>query len=306
MINGISTACSNCSFEWSQEATPVVTSIDASSNSGIVIDGTGFSETISDNIVLIGRVPCNVTSATTTQLICSAGLNPVGTYSFTVNVLGKGLATMNSNTQASFALTTTSLSPSSGSTGGGNVLQIEGTGFSSLSTVTVDGNSCQIKEITYFKITCIVPPNATPINKQVDVVVEDVTMSMSTLSAAYLYDFDSTPVIASITPNVLSVEGGQIVVLTGTNLPVVTSNVKFGAFDVSIISSNTTNLVVRSPALQPGSYDLNLLLESSGLARVAQKIEYKLYVTSFTPNIGSIRGGSVVSVYGEGFDRFDI
>lgn len=140
MINGISTACSNCSFEWSASATPVVNSIDVSTKSAIVIAGTGFSETLTDNIVLIGTTPCNVTSATAVQLVCAAGLNPVGAYSIAVNVLGKGLATMNSNTQASFALIATSISPVSGSTGGGNLLQINGTGFSSMSTVTVDGN----------------------------------------------------------------------------------------------------------------------------------------------------------------------
>lgn len=74
---------------------------------------------------------------------------------------------------------------------------------------------------------------------------------------------------------------------------------------MSIISSNSTQLIVRSPAVQAGIYDLNLLLASSGLARALQKIEYKHYVSSFSPNIGSIRGGSVVSVYGEGFDSTD-
>lgn len=300
-INGIATACSNCTFEWSADATPVVNAIDASSNSAIVIDGTGFSETPSDNIVLIGTTRCTVTSASSTQLTCTAGLNPAGTYSFTVNVLGKGLATMNSNTQATFSLTAEAISPASGSTGGGNLLQINGTGFSDQSTVTVDGNTCKVKSISYFTITCTVPASDAASNTQVDVVVQDSTSS--TLSAAYLYDFNLTPVISTIAPNVLSVEGGEVVVLTGSNLPIVSSNVRFGGVEVSIISSNETTLVVRSPALEPGSYDLNLMLESAGFARVLQKIEYTLYVTSFTPNVGSIRGGSVVSVYGEGFDR---
>jgi len=30
-------------------------------------------------------------------------------------------------------------------------------------------------------------------------------------------------------------------------------------------------------------------------------VEYKLYVSSFTPQAGSIRGGSKVVVYGDGF-----
>ena len=110
--------------------------------------------------------------------------------------------------------------------------------------------------------------------------------------------------VDSIEPNVLSVGGGELITITGTSLPVVSSNVKFGDYDVSIISSDASTLVIRSPAAQPGIYDLKLLLETSGYARVTQKVEYKLYVSSFTPNIGSINGGSKVTIYGDGFDRF--
>ena len=35
--------------------------------------------------------------------------------------------------------------------------------------------------------------------------------------------------------------------------------------------------------------------------RVNDQIEYQLSVSSFTPRVGSIRGGSVVNVYGQGF-----
>jgi len=31
------------------------------------------------------------------------------------------------------------------------------------------------------------------------------------------------------------------------------------------------------------------------------QIEYKLYVSSLRPNIGSIKGGTLVTVYGDGF-----
>lgn len=87
--------------------------------SAIRITGTGFdATTLSNNIVLIGSVPCSITSATTTELICAAGENPVGTYYFTISVLNKGLAQMSVNPTASFSLTASSLSPTSSGTGG--------------------------------------------------------------------------------------------------------------------------------------------------------------------------------------------
>jgi hypothetical protein len=238
-------------------------------------------------------------------LVCEAGLNPVGTYSFEVGVLGQGLATMNADTTISFSFNAVSASPTTGSTGGGNKILVTGTGFGSSTTVTVDGNDCKVVGVSYFAISCIVPPSDTSSNKQVDVVVNDISHN-STLSGAYLYDYDNTPVVDSIEPNVLSVGGGEMITITGTSLPEVTSNLKFGDYDVSVILSAANILVIKSPAAQPGIYDLKLLLETSGYARVTQKVEYKLYVSSFTPNIGSISGGSKVTIYGDGFDRFVI
>jgi phosphotransferase system IIA component len=85
----------------------------------IVISGSGFdSVNQQNNIVKIGNVLCTITQATSTQLTCSHGLNSIGTYTFTVNVLGSGLAIMDSNPSVTYQLTTTSLSPSSSGVGG--------------------------------------------------------------------------------------------------------------------------------------------------------------------------------------------
>jgi len=48
-------------------------------------------------------------------------------------------------------------------------------------------------------------------------------------------------------------------------------------------------------------YILILLTNKNKNKRVSTQIEYQLYVSSITPNIGSIRGGTVVNVYGAGF-----
>jgi hypothetical protein len=51
------------------------------------------------------------------------------------------------------------MSSTSGTTGGGNLLNISGTGFASNAIVTVDGNNCLIVTVNYSLITCIVPSN---------------------------------------------------------------------------------------------------------------------------------------------------
>ena len=87
--------------------------------SAIRITGTGFDTTTpANNIVLIGKFLCTITSATSTQIVCAAGGIPVGTYSFTISVLNKGLASMSVNPTVTFSLSLTSLTPESSGTGG--------------------------------------------------------------------------------------------------------------------------------------------------------------------------------------------
>jgi hypothetical protein len=54
----------------------------------------------------------------------------------------------------------------------------------------------------------------------------------------------------------LYVLGGEMVVLTGTNLPVDLTDLKIGNQIVKISSSNDTSIVFTSPQMDPGLYDL--------------------------------------------------
>jgi len=91
-IADIVSECTECTFEWLESATPTVSNIDASNLDSIQITGSNFDASEpNQNVVLIGEIPCEIVSATSTLLVCSAGQNPIGTYSFRVNVLSKGV-----------------------------------------------------------------------------------------------------------------------------------------------------------------------------------------------------------------------
>jgi len=119
IVNEIASRCAadQCGFTWSEAATPVVSEVDTGSMAAIVITGTGFSDVLGENQVLIGEVACVVSEASSTRIVCAAGQNPVGTYAFRVNVVGKGWARVDTQTMAVFELTVSSVSPQSGSTG---------------------------------------------------------------------------------------------------------------------------------------------------------------------------------------------
>ena len=122
-INDIKSKCmaSSCDFEWLSQSTPQVTKIDVSNSNLIKINGNGFDSVMSKNLVLIGDTPCEVNFANETDLSCVPGDGPLGTCNFTVNIVGKGLATLSADalsTSFDFTLQALAISPSVSGTGG--------------------------------------------------------------------------------------------------------------------------------------------------------------------------------------------
>ena len=82
------------------------------------------------------------------------------------------------------------------------------------------------------------------------------------------------------------------------------NQVLFGGEQASVVSYTSTEIVVISPAMNPGLYPLIIPCGTIGNAWTSILIGYTLYVSSFTPNAGSIQGGTIVTVYGDGFRYF--
>ena len=59
-------------------------------STSITISGSGFSTTVSDNIVTIGSTTCDVTSASDTSIVCDIGPGQSGNYLVEVNVRSSG------------------------------------------------------------------------------------------------------------------------------------------------------------------------------------------------------------------------
>jgi hypothetical protein len=192
-INSISSKCTgDCSFEWLVASTPVVTNIDTSQKNAIVLTGMGFDTAKENNNVFLGPVECIITSATATQLICSAGLNPVGVYEFVVYVKDKGIAKINSTViSLNFTLSVSSMTPTISGTGGGVLIEIMGSGFSNSTQALIDNLPCSIVSYNYSLILCRTPANPTISNKSVDVVVSENNENV-TLPVKLFYNFNNT------------------------------------------------------------------------------------------------------------------
>jgi hypothetical protein len=71
-------------------------------------------------------------------------------------------------------------------------------------------------------------------------------------------------VITVISPFRLRVLGNELITVTGVDLPLTYSNVLIGSQQVTIINSTSTQLIIQSPSLPPGLYDLILFIDSIG------------------------------------------
>ncbi|CAF0819146.1 unnamed protein product [Rotaria sp. Silwood1] len=305
LVGGYPSQCSGantCDFQWLSSQTPTVSSIVQSSMT-LTITGTGFSTTTSSNKVIIGTSgSCTVTSATTTSLVCTIASAPSGNYSVQVNVAGQGLASGTSSFTVNVPLQITSISPTQGGAGGGYSLNVTGTGFSSSSSsVLIDNNLCTNPIVSDFSlITCTVPPTTYLTNTPVAVVVTSGS-NTATSSTQFTYDVTNTPSISSISPSVVTLSAGRLTI-NGTSFGSNSVSVLIGTTKAKVRSISSTQIIADLPSLSPGLYPLQVIT-TNGYARPALQIEYRFYVQTISPQIGSLYGGSDIYVQGEGFDN---
>ncbi len=167
--------------------------------------------------------------------------------------------------------------------------------------VTVDGNLCTNPTVTNFSlISCTVPPTAAVNNTVVSVAVTS-GGSTQTLSNSFTYNVTNTPSITSSSPSVVTLAGGQLT-LVGTNFGTSSVAVYIGTTQATIRSLSSTQIIADLPYIGPGIYPI-IVSTLNGYARPAIQIEYRFYVQSVSPQVGSLYGGSNVYVQGDGFDN---
>ncbi|CAF3652088.1 unnamed protein product [Rotaria sordida] len=308
LVGGYSSYCSNtdnnCPFQWLIQQTPLIFAVNQNGTI-VTIDGIGFGSTLESNIVSIGESgSCNVTKINVTSIICTIVNAPSGPQSVQVNVVNKGFAQSNGSTTVIVQLSIISFQPTRGGAGGGYRLTVIGTGFSSNASITIDGNPCTNTSIANFSsITCIVPPITNINNGQALVTVIDGTLSANA-SSYFLYNTSVTPTIFSISPTIFTMNGGTLNI-TGVGFGNSSVSVFVGSTNISIMSLSPNQILVRLSALPPGLYPVTVNT-SNGFAQPLVYVEYRFYVQQISPQVGSLYGGTNVSVQGEGFDNSTI
>ena len=186
-----------------------------------------------------------------------------------------------------------SISTATSVPGGGGVLTINGAGFSGSTSVMFGTTSATFTAHTDNRITATVPAGSGTVN----IVVINGGVTSNAVQFSY-----SLPVVTSISPSSGPSAGGTSVALTGTGFTGAT-RVQFGSVDATSFTVNSdTSITALSPAGATGIVDVTVA-GPVGIGPAGGKFTYAdaPIVTSISPTIGSVVGGTNVTVFGDGF-----
>ncbi|KAM9385916.1 fibrocystin-L-like isoform 2-T2 [Pholidichthys leucotaenia] len=262
-------------FTYSADLTPDVSSISpASGPSGsvVTVTGSGFGTDPDLVSVTINDVPCNVSSVSNTDIVCTAGDNPGGTYPVTLHHQVKGFA--ESPITFTYELILSSAQPSEGSFGGGALLSIQGSGFDPHNaTVWICGEECRVdREIsTSTQLYCQSPPsNGTQSEVSCEVSVVNPHSAVN-VSNGYTYKSQLTPVIEEVSPRRGGTAGGTRLTITGSgfsnNINEVSVTIAGSVCDIQ--SSNSTQVIcVTNAQRQSQETKVRVSVRNQGIAKM--------------------------------------
>lgn len=223
------------SFTLSTCVTAMVTMVTPSSGVSsevITIEGSDFSTTNEDNIVMFGSHVCTVASSTATSVTCTMDLSqsPVPFEPLTVSVLVKGLGyaivtpAVNHTTTFELIPSVESFAPKRGSIAGGTTVVITGQGFVDGMSVMIGGAGCDVTQVSFTQITC-----TTSTSQMVEKLNQTVVLSlvknnqehtgMCKDSGGCMFDFmdNQTPEVTNVQPATVS-SPNTAVTLDGTKV----------------------------------------------------------------------------------------
>ncbi|XP_028646739.2 fibrocystin-L-like [Erpetoichthys calabaricus] len=299
----------DCSYQWDPLETPVISGISPTqgfsvSDTILTVTGSKFMSQSANNMtsVSVGGRACVIVTINDTQITCRIGNTTSGSAPVTVYVPGVGFAqnTFNFTILPGGSFT---FAPPSGSTAGGTVLMISGYGFSENSVVSINNKLCPVLSVNLNSLQCTTPAD-TAGSYNVTVTVEGVDI---TLGPFFTYDTAVTPAITQIRPASTFATESANLTISGSNFQTwdPQSSVSIDNAGCSIMKWTDSEIICVLPVLPPGLHNIQVKVKNWGFASasadVTTTIEYVLQVTSVQPLMGSLYGGTKLTLTGSGF-----
>lgn len=289
---------------------PVVSSVfptagPLAGGTSVTITGSGFTGATA--VSFGGTAASAFTVVNDTSI---SATTPAKTAGSAAVVVTSGSAS-NSDVNFTFAPipTISSVTPSSGPTGGSTTITIVGTGFfgggsvSAVSGVTVGGVSATSVSVASDTSLTAVTPSGTAGAQNV------VVTTPGGPSAASSFTYLATPTISALSPASGSNAGGTFVTVTGTGFlaggaSAITGVTVGGAAATSIDNVTATSFTMVTPAGTNGAQ--NVIVTTTAGVSSAFTFTYGAasdfpVLSSLTPTSGTVRGGTTITITGTGF-----
>jgi hypothetical protein len=265
----------------------------------VTITGTGFLD--SDMVDFGNKSATNIVDQTATQLTATSP-NGTGIVDITVTNV-RGISDTVAADQFTYedAPTVTSVSPNSGSGGGGTAVTIIGTGFSDETSVKFGSASATNIDVSDSTAMLVWSPAGTG---TVDITVTN-PAGTSAISSADHFTYKPLPVVTAVANPTGPAAGGATILIQGSNFQnaqtVLFGSVSLSSSQFSLINSEEIELL--SPA-GTGSVDVRIVTTAGTSATsAADRYTYLSVptVTDVSPSNGPTTGGTSVTVFGAGF-----
>ena len=268
----------------------------------VTITGTSFA---SGATVTFGSAAAtNVVVVSATEITAMSPAGSAGAVTVTVTSGGQN-GSLNSGFTYVVPPSVTSVSPNSGSTGGGTAVTITGTNFAAGATVTFgagrqggDGSASatNVVVVSPTQITCMTPAgNAGAVNVAVTVNGETGTLTNG-------FTYITVPSVSSVSPSSGPAAGGTAITITGTNFAT-GATVTFGsAAATNVVVVSSTSITATTPAGSAGAVTVTVTVSGQG-GSLANGFTYIVppTVTAVSPSSGSTAGGTAVTITGTNF-----
>lgn len=295
-------------FAYTNPPSPTSVNVSAGALAGgtsITITGTSFTNPA--GVTINGVICSSVTVTGTTQIDCTTGANPAGTYDIVVTNSTLLTGSLSNAFTYQAAPTVTSISPSGGNLVGGTTVTISGTGFDTVNGVTANlgGNSCgSVSSLTSTSFTCVTTAGAGTVN--VNVINQDGDNQSGSLVSGFTYQ--NGPTISTVAADNGTSAAGKLA--GGTNLTITGTNylsgavVTVGGSTCTQVSLSATTIVCTTPSGTPSNADVVVTNPDGQTATSSGAFRYQAAptVTAISPDGGPTAGSQTVTITGTGFD----